>query len=591
MVETQRTTGYERRNTTSESEEVPVFELENRRERIMQFVGLYVDQVQQLGAGSRSEIAQTMTWAQKTQLTLDGDNGLLDRENTLPFLEKQLDSMKSLYNHELIPQLQAARTSSPPLISQASYDRWIKRFKDQDVHYKTKEAFVRKDLPARFGKLQEIQLKRADLLKNPDINKLSSSEVKDLDKFLTNEKFVTLHWTRRADLVAAVNAALTAKERNMGNLHANAKEKLESLASEYILSRSKIGRWMQRIFAKDNKEEKIRTFLFTEETNSLHALAKSWREAKQHFDKIEAKRERLGTPPSFRFVSIDVFLGWSFDKRTSYLTEADNRFSSFENERYDFLQIRHALDSKDWEEAGDLIAQAKKKKLTKPDEAKLASMESFFRAHSKQAPKAKEKQTESPDDVLSKMRNALNQIGYASIKDRYVHAMNHDYSTLWALCTMYYNWQWCRERGYSSDEMDASLKENAKEQTYDHIEHGQPKGHVINEMTSDTSMKPAARDDQHTKSAQGIFVDETTDNSVLIEKFVKPNRYNRAVWYWTRFMEKNIPYGHMQYVIQHVHPVIKSGMRKLDEMGVRYTDSGPAQYKRGGLAGAQPSLN
>ncbi len=500
--------------------------------------------------------------------------------------------MKSLYNSELIPKLQAARSSSPPLMSQASVDKWIKRFKDPNVHYKAKEQFVRTKLPANIERLKAVQAKRAELLKNPSIKKLTSSQVKDLDKLLSDEKFVGLHYTKRADLVAAVNAALNAQTGRMPALHASAKQMLESAAQEGVLSWSKIGRWMQRIFGKDAKEEQIKAFLIGSGPNSLGRLVGNWREAKRHFDKLEAKREKLGTPPSFRFVSIDVFLGWSFDKRTSYLTEADNRFSSFENERYDFLQIRHALDSKDWEEAGDLIAQAKKKPLTKPDQAKLASMESFFRAHSKQAPKAKEKKEgESPIEVLTKMRNALNQIGYASIKDRYVHAMQHDYSTLWALCTMYYNWQWCRERGYSSDEMDAGLKEDAKEKTYEHIEHGQPKGHVINEMTSDTSMKPAARNDEHTKSAQGIFVDETTDNSVLIEKFVKPNRYNRAVWYWTRFMEKNIPYGHMQYVIQHVHPVIKSGMRKLDQMGVRYTDSGPAQYKRGGIAGAQPSLN
>ncbi len=263
------------------------------------------------------------------------------------------------------------------------------------------------------------------------------------------------------------------------------------------------------------------------------------------------------------------------------------------------MRIRHALDCKDWEEAQELITETEgdrdsgKVLMSEQAQGKLKSMKNYLKTHAE--PDEETKKQNGAAEVLQEMENALNLVKFPWIKDRFRRSMALGYDTLWAYCTMNFNWEWCRKRGYSDDNIDANLRDKAKEETHDHMRNGQPKGHVNNDMTDDTSVNPAARWDSGTNSAQAIHTNHKTSNEVLIGNFVHQNRHNRSVWYWTRFMEKDIHFTEMQYIINEVQPVLKRGMRKLKGLGIHSIPAGSGSLvsavAKDKLYTAQPSAN
>ena len=282
---------------------------------------------------------------------------------------------------------------------------------------------------------------------------------------------------------------------------------------------------------------------------------------------------------------LDVFLGWHYERRKAYVAEANNRFKDIDKEPYIFLKIRHALDIKDFDEADELIARAEKGATTPEHFEKLDSMKKYLREH--RGSKPKEDASVDPEqeafEANEQLKQAISNLPTESIKNRFIRALGYDYDTMWALCTMYYNWEWCRQRGYSTKEKDTELEKIAKEETYDHLKHGQPDDYAVNDMTSDTSMEPAARSDNDTKSPQVIHINETTDNGALLT-YVHHNCHNRAVWYWTRLVEKDVPFDRIQEMIHHVQPVLKKNMRVLEKHGYGFSLNGSPHKKGNSLS-------
>lgn len=537
-----------------------------------------------LGAASRQESESLMEWVRSATATRES---IADLEQHKSSYQQMLRSAEQL-QRDFLRQLDHACNRPIPLLSRQSYDEWIGRFRA--ALYKEKEDFVQRRLPEFIGNWETLIAKRGELLKNPRIKELSSEDVQDLAEFLEDAKFGNLSNKKRIGLVASVHAALLAKEKNMPQLFAQAKGMLEAAAQAKALSWSKVGVWLERIFKSGAESGLIAEFIngsgarIAGKKMTLTRLIANWSEASTHFRVIENKRGEFGTPRGFHFVSMEIFLNWGYEQRKAYLAEAEHRFTDIRDEPYVFLRIRHALDCKDWEEADMLIAEVKGQiadgslLMSDGNAAKLQSMENYRRTHAPLSPQEAMPE-EDPEAVVLRMRSALAEIPYPWIQDRFERAIALGRDTLQAYCSLNYNWDWCRRHGYSSDALDAELRERAKEETFDHLKHGQPKGHVNNDMTGNTSVTPAPRWDNDTNSAQAIHVDHTTSNTVLIDNFVHQNRHNRAVWYWTRLMEKDIPFAEVKYIIENIQPVLKRGMRRLERMGVRFTPSGPVAYR------------
>lgn len=468
-------------------------------------------------------------------------------------------------------------------ISKENMLEWVCRMKDGS--WMQTEEFIKNKLPTYVKNWKKVAADRRKLLKDPRMKTLKASKIldeKELATFMNGAAFLNVHYEKRVHLVGLIKASLSKVEAgpNMDELKEMAMDKLKEAVSMGILGSNKVGVWMGRIFSDEHSEETIQNFLNGKGQFPLSTLMSNWKEVKGRFDNLASLRDKKGTPMSFRFVSTQVFLGWEYEKRASYVEEAERRFEAIESEPDLFLRIRHELDVKDWEAAEEMITDAEAKEWSQEDQQKLASMKQFLKSHrTETAEEDVEKQSPSPDEIVEDMREALQMIPFDHIRQRFVTAMKYDYQTLWALCTMHYNWEWCRLNGYSSDEIDHRLRETAKQETYIAEEHGASRDHVNLDATTDTSVK-VFRDSNDTNSAQAIHVDNTTDNEQLVQK-VHQNKDNRAVWYWTRIMEKDVPYSFFQYMIHNIQPRLKSGMRKLDSMGYKFTESGPARRKDG----------
>lgn len=518
-----------------------------------------------------------MKWA----LGTDGEEGWEKVVNK--YLEKA-----TTYGKKVISLLSDARKENA--ISLENMKEWMERMKSGQ--WSETSVFIEKTLPQYVAAWKQVAAERRDLLRDPRMKQLEESQLispRELEEFLSGKDFLNAHYNRRVHLVGLVRAALRGLKAgpDVEKLLVEARTQLEGAVKRGVLSRDKVGVWMKRISAHKDNPKTIEDFLNGKGTIPLSMLMENWSHVRGRFDKIEERREKEGTPPQFNFVKLDVFLDWNFEKRETYVEQAEQRFESYKNDPDAFLKIRHALDAKDWAEAGDLLGDAEhmRSSLTPEQRNTLASLRRYYDAHlPKEARGATEAAREGSDvaQTLAAMREALNQIPFSSVRARWSLMLRTKSSkAVWALKVLYYNWKWCRMHGYSSDEQDAELRKNSKERTYAAVEQLQEtgekdRGHVDYDLTTDTSIK-VVREDADTRSAQAWHVDETTDNTQLME-VVDRIKDTRAVWYWTRIMEKNIPYGSMEHLIDNVFPVLTRGARKLEEAGVRFTESGPPTY-------------
>src|SRR5207244_1346899 len=129
---------------------------------------------------------------------------------------------------------------------------------------------------------------------------------------------------------------------------------------------------------------------------------------------IETRRKQEGSPPSFHFVHMDVFLDWHFERRQAYVKEAQRRFELLSKEPEDFLKIRHELDSEDWESADLLIKNAEGKPWTDEQQNELKDMKKYLREHRGTGELAREGETD--DEVLGEMQELLDAIPYGSVR-------------------------------------------------------------------------------------------------------------------------------------------------------------------------------
>jgi hypothetical protein len=471
-------------------------------------------------------------------------------------------------------------------ISLENMNEWLERMKQGS--WQSTEKFIHDKLPKYVAAWKEIAAKRRTLLQDPRMKRLKNSNLikpAELNAFLSGKDFLNMHYKSRVNLVSLVHAAMRGITAgpDVEELLVEARAQLERAADEGVLAHDKVGVWLKRISKFKNDPKVIEDFLTGKGSDPLSKLKANWAKVRGRFDSIGAKIAKEGPIPSFHFVQLEVFLHWEYDKRETYIEQAEQRFEAYKKDPDVFLKIRHAFDTKDWNEAKHFLedAEAHPERLMASQVKTLESLRRYYDAHASEAEGEEGMDALSgAEGTLESMRSALNQIPSASVRDRFIRALTeYDYQTLWALCTMYYNWKWCRIHGYSSDELDVNYEEGAKMNSIVAKETGKySRGHTVLDSTGNTSV--TMRTDNDTESAQGVFLDETTDNSELM-RHINLVKNSRSVWYWTRFMEKNMPFGVMQNLIDNVFPVLKKGRRDLDKLGINFTESGPPQRKVG----------
>ena len=477
-----------------------------------------------------------------------------------------------------LPKVEEAKRNG--WISEQSANRWTKRLCDGSVAFHKKHLFVTADgngatdvksFLSFMKNWEAVAEKAKQLREHKEIKKLTLTDVPQFSTFMNHKQFLNLSFKNREALVKTVDAALTAKEKEMPQLYEKAKVMLNSAVQRQALSSSKVGGWLERIFKSSANAKQIEQFLNNSGSNPLQKLIQNWSEASKHFHKLEAKRKSLGTPPGFHFVTMNVFLDWKYDKRTSYLEEAEHRFADINKEPSLFLKIRHELGAKDWEAAEELLMEAEKEEWGTENQKKLQSMKTFLRQHrsDKGKDKNKEKQNPSPDQVLAEMESLMAELPW-QLQRTYIKALNKGYQAFWALTTLMYNRVWCHQHNFLDKGKEKVIEKKAKDETQDHIDRGHKKfgfeANYLRDRFSD--QREAVRNQSGVKGAQILYTDHKSDSALVDE--IDEQKNDRNFWYWTSMIPEDVEYTKHLYVVQRLNPRMKKLARMMENMGIRY---------------------
>ncbi|MDD4319395.1 MAG: hypothetical protein PHW10_03670 [Candidatus Peribacteraceae bacterium] len=433
---------------------------------------------------------------------------------------------------------------------------------------------------------KELGLQDKDIRNHPDLKDLHDP------KFMAG----TLDYLTRRPIVdralAFLRNAAARKERTPQNgreiemLRSQVQDRIAALGLPVVRQtiRSRLEQILQKA-APEKKQEINATF--------LRNLLANWPRIRE-FVSLEERRKKEGTPMSFNFVSMQVFLWeWNSGQRDSYLKEADRRFIDIAKEREDFISIRHALDTKDWEEAEELIETAKQGHLSPLNAAKLLSMERFLQEH---RPPRKESKEKKPNDreVVDEARALLGSIPPSQ---RLFHAecMRLGYDTFRAMCSGYYNRVWLHRNRNVDTRTEMQWREEARLQTPGRIENGHnEKGWEANETTGANNTGAAIRDQERIAAPQIIFSKEESARTNA-QKFWR-NRRNWKFWYWTALipLEGDNPgsYAIQEGMVLDTHPRLKRLCREMEKRNILFTQNGDVEYSRSPVTGMpEPSRN
>lgn len=361
---------------------------------------------------------------------------------------------RELYAH-LLHQLENAVMKG--LIDEDGRKRWIARFRDPMATFKQKEYFVQNQMPKYIENWQTVADERRNIMQHPAFKLLTGSEIRDLATFKSDASFSKLGFDEKKNLVSMARAAVTTANAGSMKTYYYAKSMLEKAAGEGIMSRQKVGVWLSRIFASNADTAKIKSFVEGSSSTSLTALINNWRGARVSYDAVKAQLDAADhVPMGFTFVPLGVFLDMNYDQRISFLKEAKRTLTVSKDHRKEhplLLEIRHALDIEDWDDAEDFIRKAERENFQRPEDiSRLQSMRDYLRAHRKNdaghtyaAQEEVASATQHADDVLNGLEPPVRAGAEEAIELGGLDGMR-------ALRQMYYNPIWCHKNGYLNDE-------------------------------------------------------------------------------------------------------------------------------------------
>lgn len=406
----------------------------------------------------------------------DGYEGIRDRE---VFLEghgvKMQNSAVGLHSR-FHGGISSARQNK--WISGSSYEKWVKRFEDSSTSYKDREKWVDRDMPLMMDRWRTAAEERKKLIASDDFMALAKKKP-EFAAIMSEEAFLNLHYDKRNSLVASARAAMLANDKNQGEAYDEAKAKLQSAVSSGILSGGKMGLWLERIFKSNASPAKISEFVHGSGPTSLSTLMKNWAAVTEQFDATQKKfKERFeGTGiRGFQPLSKSQFLALHYAQRLQYVKQAEDRLdgaNDVENEAPILLRLRHAMDTKDWESAVEIIGEAKTEGLSEKNFRRLKSMESYV----KQFSGGKEIKGRKPDVTEAKKRidAIVEEIGqhHSEVQPMVIRLLRGPNAnrSIHQFRWIVYNNDWCTTHGYlnhevakkgASQQNEEATRENAK---------------------------------------------------------------------------------------------------------------------------------
>ncbi|HRH93241.1 MAG TPA: hypothetical protein PKV72_01770 [Candidatus Peribacteria bacterium] len=476
--------------------------LATRLSAIRSSMAAYRAVMQKTGHQSHHLTRETEEWVNRTKLSDDADeiNNISSREEFFDgFARDMMRSALEVHSNFTRP---LANAYARKLISKASHDRWMQRyFSENDFH--AKEYWVNHQFPAYVARWEKAAAERRTLLTNPNLKMLKDNPA--VAQLSNENTFVDMHYDRRVDLLAKVRALLAVERKDKGTgvykkLHDKATGILRGAVAEGAMSGAKIGTWLERIFKSSAQPAVIEQFL-NGGPNSLPALIGKWRQVRAKYDDVCRKGAPLKNPAvGMYIIPPERFLSMHYAQRKSWVEEAEHRINdavNIDKEEPVFIQIRHALDLKEWDDAERHMKTASGMKLSEQDAARLSSMKRYLMQMRTDKKQEKGKDGKPKDKIAhgKGVCNRINEIVGTSIPASFqpvvMRLLRSDSPNrgIHQLRWIIYNNKWCRDHNFLDFERSkAGASKESSERTNERVRKGIDTGrrqdHVLNSQNS-----------------------------------------------------------------------------------------------------------
>lgn len=355
--------------------------MQRRWEKIQNYWKRYQDVLSKTGMADTREARETAAWVRATQKT-----SRREIKDSIVWREEFFEGYAKDIIEKGLPLYEKFRTmldEAKPFISKKSKQEWMERLRDNSVmDFQGKKYWIEHQFPDYISRWKKVAEERDELVKNPELKEIVAMDQK-FAVILDRDKFLDLHYNERVGRLAKAKALMYAMEKGRKELYAKAEKKLGAAAFMGAMADHKIGMWLKRIFKSNASEKKIAEFINGSGFNSLTQMIDRWAKLKFRFDMLKDKAKKLDQDSAARGLNImseNQFLNMHYAQRLRYVEELDQRINGakdINNERPIFIQIRHAMDTKDWDDATELIQDAKLMQLTEKERERLGSMERF----------------------------------------------------------------------------------------------------------------------------------------------------------------------------------------------------------------------
>ena len=544
----------------------------------------YRDVMQQTGFANTRGVRETAEWIQKTELSEVGDNSIVYREEFFEGHGRTIIEEGPRIYKKFFTELERGKSS----ISKNSAKRWEERFKNENTSFEEKRYWINKQMPAFVDSWISIAKDRDTIVKNPALDEAIALDP-ELNILKNKEAFLDLPFEKKAGYIAQAKAAMSANKKEQRELYNTAKDKLAAAASEHILGSGKAGIWLQRIFKSKANPKKIHAFVNGEGPNSLDGLIGNWRVVKQRYDiayqNIQKKTDENAVR-GLHLLSESKFLSLHYNERLRYVGEIEQRLHDSPNAQKElpvFLEIRHAIDVQDYEEAEMLLQKTDGTSLTPKNRERLRSMEKYVRQFKpKKGPSGKEDEARSAkekiDQLIQRVPFSLRPMIIRLLRSVQPNRAIHQFR--WIV----YNNKWCRTHGYL-DEKKAmeGASDDKKEMTKFRSEQGLDTGRD-DVIDSDTAHRQYFRKKEFADHKATYLHVNTNEGALSALAEWMEREQDPKVLYWTTFCghEDGLPKSNNWHNdLFEILSEMRSCTRTIDNAGYRYhSASEPLQQKQ-----------
>lgn len=553
--------------------------------------------MQQTGHESHNRTRETEEWVSRTKLTDDENeiDNIRSREEFFSGFARDMMRSALAVHSDFTRPLQNAY--SRKLISSASRDRWMARYQNES-DFKAKEYWVNHQFPSYIARWEKAATERKALLANPAMKILKDNP--HVKKLNDESSFIDMHYDQRVDLLARVRAVMIVERKDKGTgvykqLETKATGILRSAVAEGAMSSAKIGSWLERIFKSSAKPDVIDRFL-SGGANSLQGLIQKWRVVRQRYDNVCRKGAPLKNPAiGMYIIPPERFLNMHYAQRLRWVEETEQRIDdaiNIDKEEPVFIQIRHSLDLKEWDDAERHIKTASGMDLNERDRARLTSMKQYL-AQMRNDKNAKGKdgkpknKIESGKSICAKINDVLGSIPsefqpvvrrllYSSNPNRGIHQMR------WIV----YNNKWCRDHNFLDYERaKAGASKESSELTNIRakkgIDTGRRQDHVLN---SQNSGQEHMRNNEFAKrraTLTHVDIGAASDGANTLGIWLEKPQSERDLYWRTLCVHDNgmpMSEGYHNSLFSHLTE-LRSLTAELERAGLIYNGSGPPLSK------------